>query len=192
MRLEQLEEEMGSKIEIIWRSFLLRPMPEERSMEKFVAYTESWRRPAEMEPLTKFNVWATDNPPPSHSMPPLVASKAVEEFAPEHWHAFHKALMKAYFVENRNITDVVVQLEVAAEVGIDTDTMRDAISNDVQRYTVQIFTEHNEAVQAGITGIPAVVMPGGFVIPGAQDVATYRNITEKFIEQAEGVALENP
>ena len=54
MRLDQLEERMGDAISVEWRSFLLRPEPKTPDQEKFVEYTRSWLRPAEMEPATDF------------------------------------------------------------------------------------------------------------------------------------------
>ena len=45
VRLRTLEREGAVRLE--WRSFLLRPRPDpERTLEKFRAYTQSWRRPA--------------------------------------------------------------------------------------------------------------------------------------------------
>ena len=45
---------MGDAIDVQWKSFLLVPEPKIRSLEKFTRYTESWQRPADMEPAAKF------------------------------------------------------------------------------------------------------------------------------------------
>ena len=81
MRLEEIAESYGDEVELIWRSFMLRPQPEERPVEKFAAYTRSWERPASLEPTITFNAWSGDNAPPSHSLRPVFfrpeGSKAV-------------------------------------------------------------------------------------------------------------------
>ncbi len=182
MRLEKLAEEMGAKVDITWKSFLLRPEREQRSMEKFTQYTETWKRPASMEPEAKFNQWSGEHEPPSHSVPALVASKAVEDIAPDKWDAFHHTLMEAYFVENRTISDLKVQLDVAEEVGIDREDLSIALSERISIYANEVIADHNDAVRAGVTGVPAVVAPGGFVIPGAQDVEIYRNIVQRLLD----------
>ena len=56
-----------------WKAFLLRTEAKGTDQEKFVTYTESWRRPAATEPGAVFNVWATDEPQPSSSVPAHVA-----------------------------------------------------------------------------------------------------------------------
>ena len=59
---------------------MLRPYPEEdRDLEKFRRYTESWKRPAADEDSAEFNVWKTDEGPPSHSVPPHRVAKAAAE-----------------------------------------------------------------------------------------------------------------
>ncbi|MDH5519459.1 MAG: hypothetical protein OEZ14_02885, partial [Acidimicrobiia bacterium] len=68
---------MGDRISIEWRSFLLRVEPKTTERDKFVEYTRSWLRPAEMEPRATFTVWASDAPPPSSSLPAQVAAKTM-------------------------------------------------------------------------------------------------------------------
>ena len=80
MRLRRIEEEFGDRVQIVWRSFLLRPGPVPgRTLEKFRAYTQSWLRPAADADGGTFRVWQTDAGPPSHSIPPHLAAKAAAE-----------------------------------------------------------------------------------------------------------------
>jgi len=54
VRVDELSRRFGDRIQIEWKAFLLRPVAKERDQEKFVAYTESWLRPASMEPAAEF------------------------------------------------------------------------------------------------------------------------------------------
>ena len=77
MRLRELQAEFGDALELRWKSFLLRPQPEPgRDLEKFRRYTEGWRRAAQEEPAAEFQVWSTDEGPPSHSVPAHLVAKA--------------------------------------------------------------------------------------------------------------------
>src|SRR5690606_32004149 len=58
IRLRRLEEEMAPDLEVVWRSYLLRPEPKARPVDKFRAYTESWKVPAAEEDSGSFRPWA--------------------------------------------------------------------------------------------------------------------------------------
>ncbi|MBW2091953.1 MAG: DsbA family protein [Deltaproteobacteria bacterium] len=170
--------EFGQDLEIAWRSFLLRPEPDpSRSLEKFKKYTESWKRPASMEPETVFRVWATEEGPPSHSIPPHLAVKAAACIGPEAFEQMHERLFKAYFSENRNITEENVLRELWLESGLPIDAMEKTKDMDLLR---EIIAEHNEALANGVTGVPAVRKEGGFgVLIGAEPEETYRRLISR-------------
>ncbi|MEZ5340834.1 MAG: hypothetical protein R2706_05130 [Acidimicrobiales bacterium] len=113
MRLAAIEDEFGPKVNVEWRSFLLRPEPEPRTMEKFARYTTSWETPGSMEPRTTFNPWNGKHEPPSHSVPSSVAGKAAQTFGPDIYRAFSFAMFGAYFTDNRTISERSVQLDIA-------------------------------------------------------------------------------
>jgi predicted DsbA family dithiol-disulfide isomerase len=171
----QLQQELGGELRLIWKAFLLRPYPKQRSIEKFREYTQSWLRPASQSGGGRFRPWASDEPPPTHSVPPQIAVKAAARLGG--FDRFHLALMDAYFWENRNVCDPGVLIEVAEACGLDPVEFAAALQDESLLQIV--IDEHNEAVEVGITGVPAVVAPGGFQIPGAQDLVFYRHLVQK-------------
>jgi predicted DsbA family dithiol-disulfide isomerase len=185
VRLDQLHIDMGDTISIEWKSFMLRPTPEERTREKFVDYTNSWLRPADMEPRASFTVWASASDPPSHSLPALVAAKLAEQYGSETSAAYHHALLAAYFTDNRTISDVDVQVALAADVGLDADEFEAQLAEQRSSLAQRVIGDHNDAVRAGITAVPTVVMAGALAIPGAQDVETYERLALRLIERAD-------
>jgi len=181
--LERLREELKDRVELdlAWKSYLLRPHVEPKPMEKFRRYTESWMRPAAQADAGEFRVWATDEAPPSHSVPPAVGVKAAARQGA--FEAYHPALMRAYFAENRNVTEPATMVAVARDCGLDVERfVSDLADPELVR---EVVADHNEAVEAGISGVPCVVLDGGFQLPGSQDRAVYRNIVERLLAKQE-------
>jgi len=171
----QLQDEFRGELQLTWKAFLLRPYPKQRSIEKFREYTQSWLRPASHPGGGRFRPWASDEPGPSHSVPPQVAVKAAARQGG--FDRFHLAVMDAYFWENRDISNPSVLVEVAAACGLDPAGF--SVSLQDEELLQLVLDEHNEAVEAGVTGVPTVVAPGGFQIPGAQDLSFYRHLVNK-------------
>jgi predicted DsbA family dithiol-disulfide isomerase len=172
VRLRAIEDEFGDAVEISWRSFLLRPRPEPRSMEQFRAFTRSWLRPAAEADAGTFRVWSSDEGPPSHSLPPQLVAKAAATLGPEAFARMHAALWRAYFTENRDVTSRATLRQLWAETDLPADAFDRAEGDDVVQATL---AEHNEAVRAGVTGVPAVRAVGqDLAIPGALPLETYR------------------
>ena len=151
------------------------------TMEKFRAYTRSWERPASQPEGGRFRQWSTDEPPPTHSIPPNVALKAAAELG--HFDEYHLAVMDAYFYQNRNVTDAANLIDIATTVGIDGGEFERLLHDE--NLTRAVVADYNEAREQGVTGVPTVVLGEGFAIPGAQDLALYRRIIDKSLANAE-------
>ncbi len=175
VRLEKIKQEYGDRLEITWKSFLLRPYAEPKSFEAFKQYTESWGRPASQPDAGEFRVWSTQEPPPSHSVPPNLAVKAAA--AQGALERYHIPLMRAYFYENRNITNATALIEVAREQGLDVERFIAALRDETVGKAVA--RDHAEALELGVSGVPCLVLDGVIPIPGAQDLAFYRHLVDK-------------
>ena len=176
MRLDKLAKEFPDDCEIEWKAFLLRPYPEPRSLEDFRKYTESWRRPAADPDGGRFTVWSTDEPPPSHSVPPAIAAKAAARQGPEAFARFHEALMESYFHLNRNITEPANLTRIAGETGLDVAAFVEAMKDPA--IAREVVDDHNQAVSMGISGVPTVVVDGRWKLTGAQPLEIYRRVVE--------------
>ena len=175
MRLDELAEQEGDAVAIDWKSFLLRPQPERRSLAEFTEYTKSWGRPSGLEPKADFqSPWTGASPPPSHSLPAAIAGKTAATFGQEIWGRYHNKLLRAYFAENRDVSSSDVLLQLAHEIDIDTDLFEEIRTASEEDFKQQVFAEHNEALTSGISGVPAVVIDNRFLISGAVEVQQYR------------------
>jgi len=177
-RLRRIEEEFGDRVTMEWRTFLLRPHPDpERTLEKFRAYTQSWLRPAAEPDAPAFRPWASDEGPPSHSVPPHLVAKAAATLGDEAFHAMHERLLRAYFAESRDITNVETLHALWDEAGLPDEGFARAGDEALLRAVV---TEHNEAVSHDVNGVPAVFMRGIDVpVVGAMPYETYQRWIER-------------
>lgn len=173
MRLRRVEAEFAGRVVVEWRSFLLRPHPDSRpTLEKFRAYTQSWMRAADDPDGGTFRVWQTDAGPPSHSVPPHLVAKAAARLGADAFDRMHLALLGAYFTDNRNITDAATLRAIWSECGLPADALAAAADPALLR---EVVDQHNEAIELGITGVPAVGVAGAdSAVTGAQPLETYR------------------
>ncbi len=180
-RLSAVREEFGDQVELEWRSFLLRPTPGEgRDLEKFRRYTQSWARPASEEDAAEFRSWQTDFGPPSHSVPAHVVARAAARLGAAEFERVHARLLRAYFVENLDISAGETLRGLWKDAGLDPDLFPDL--ND-PALVAEVIEEHEQALRAGVTGVPAVQMADDdVVITGAHPRELYRRWIRRRLE----------
>lgn len=196
VRLRALEREYEGRVELIWKSYLLRP--ERRrdadpaaALEKFRDYTRSWLRPAAESDAGEFQVWRSDEGPPSHSVPAHLVAKAAARVSKDAHDRMHDRLMRAYFKENRDISRLELLKELWDELGLPEESFAVANENELLD---EVIADHREALEGGATGVPAVRLEGNpAVIVGAQPIELYRRWIERMLprhaeELAEGRA----
>ena len=178
VRLRRLEDDLGDQVHVDWRTFLLRPESDpNRTLDAFRAYTRSWLRPAAEPDGGTFRVWATDEGPPSHSIPPHLVAKAAAALGRDAFRAMHERLLHAYFAENRDITKAETLYALWREVGLDDAGFARAGDQAVLREVVE---QHNDAVRRDVSGVPAVMMEGVDVpMVGALPYETYRRWVDR-------------
>ncbi|MDP6241946.1 MAG: DsbA family protein, partial [Myxococcota bacterium] len=173
VRLHRVEQEFAPQLRVEWRSYLLRPNPgHTRDAARFRAYTRSWRRPAAEPDGGTFSEWSGDAPPPSHSVPAHRVAKAAAQVSDGAFRRMHDRLLRAYFSENRDISDDVTLRGLWLEVGL---SPADFERREEPLILEHILGEHAAALEAGATGVPAVQLVGNdAVIVGAQPLELYR------------------
>lgn len=81
------------------------------------------------------------------------------------------ALFAAHFNQRRNVASRDVLLEIAAETGLARDEAARALGSD--DYTRKVRADERAAWDMNVTGVPAMVIDGKFMIPGAQPPEAY-------------------
>ncbi|WFL76555.1 DsbA family oxidoreductase [Altererythrobacter arenosus] len=106
---------------------------------------------------------------------------ALEQAGPQAQTALKLALFKAHFNARRNVSDHEVLLDVAASVGLHREAAKAAlVDSDLE---ARVVAEERAAWDMNISGVPAMVLNGKFMVPGAQPPETYVNVLRRVIEK---------
>ncbi len=95
-------------------------------------------------------------------------------------------LLKAYFIEGKNIDDVSILADLAKEVGI--TNAEETLKND--NFTDQVKRDLMESKQIGIQGVPFFVFNGKYGISGAQESKVFAEAIEQSFKEWEEDALQ--
>ena len=106
---------------------------------------------------------------------------ALEEAGPAVQTELKLALFAAHFNARRNVSDAATLLDIAAGVGLHREAAKAALED--KQLEAQVLAEERQAWDMNISGVPAMVVNGKFLIPGAQSPDTYvtalRRVAEK-------------
>jgi predicted DsbA family dithiol-disulfide isomerase len=78
-----------------------------------------------------------------------------------------------------------VLIDVAASVGLDPEGARAALDDPALAQIVR--SEQAQAMDMNITGVPAMIVQGKYMIPGAQEPDVYANALRRVVAK-EGLA----
>ncbi len=95
--------------------------------------------------------------------------------------ALKLALFRAYFTDQRNVSDEEVLLDAVDAAGLDRNIAKAVL--DDPRYDQIVEEELRHWDAQNITGVPAFIVNGKYMIPGAQDADTFVRVLEKIIEK---------
>jgi predicted DsbA family dithiol-disulfide isomerase len=105
-------------------------------------------------------------------------------FGPVGFDRFHLALMRAYFTENRTVSDRAVILDVAGSVGLDAEVLATVLDRDSDALREEVVADHKAALAQGIAAVPTVVVNAGFgdgeyMLQGAMALDQYRKVVAR-------------
>jgi predicted DsbA family dithiol-disulfide isomerase len=89
------------------------------------------------------------------------------------------ALFDAHFQQRRNVSEAAELLEVAESVGLNRAEARAALADETLALIVR--QEEQLAFDQNVTGVPAIVLNGKYMIPGAQEPETYANALRRVV-----------
>lgn len=110
---------------------------------------------------------------------------ALIEAGAERQTALKRALFDAHFQQRRKLGDPEVLADLAASVGLDRAKARSAIDDEVLGHVVR--REEAQAWDMNISGVPAMLVQGKYLIPGAQEPEVYANALRR-VAMKEGLA----
>jgi predicted DsbA family dithiol-disulfide isomerase len=106
---------------------------------------------------------------------------ALEQAGPGVQTALKLALFRAHFNQRRDLSDRDVLLDIAASAGLHREAAKAAL--DDAALEARVVAEEQQAWDLNISGVPAMIVEGKFLIPGAQASEVYvsalRRVAEK-------------
>ena len=203
--LDELDGEIAA--EIRWRPFELNPDMPPEGEEQAAHLQRKYRRSAEETQAVRENMraiaraagvsldYAGDegdgddsdggDPPPAMMWNTFEAHRLLEWTLVEHGARAQTrlklALLEAHFQHRRRIGERDVLLDIAQEAGLDRDAAAAAL--DDEELAAKVRAEERSAMDANITGVPAMVVNGKFLIPGAQAPDTYVNALRRIVSR---------
>lgn len=91
------------------------------------------------------------------------------------------ALMRAYWVEGRDIGDLSVLSAIAAEQGLDAAMIDRLLHSDADAQDIRDRDAH--ARQRGVTGVPCFIISNQYVVSGAQPPETWAQVIRELNAQ---------
>lgn len=197
--LEELDGEIAGVIR--WRPFELNPDMPPEGEEQEAHLQRKYRRPAEEGAKIRGQMKAIaeqagvslayegeGEAPPAMMWNTRDAHKllafALEQAGPETQTALKLALFRAHFNERRNLGDRAVLLDIAAAAGLHRAAAKAAL--DDPDLEARVVAEEQQAWDMNISGVPAMIVEGKFLIPGAQGPEVYVNALRRVAEKTRG------
>ncbi|MFL0356134.1 DsbA family oxidoreductase [Erythrobacter sp. GH1-10] len=199
--LDELECEIEA--EIRWRPFELNPdMPAQgeeqeahlqrkygRSAEEGAALRNRMRAIAQ-EAGVSLNFEGEGEAPPAMMWNTRDAHKllgfALEQAGPQVQTQLKLALFEAHFNRRERIGDREVLLDIAAGVGLHREAAKAALEDEALE--ARVIAEERQAWDMNISGVPAMIVNGKFMVPGAQGAETYVNVLRRVAEKSRAEA----
>jgi predicted DsbA family dithiol-disulfide isomerase len=189
VRLDDVRQAFGERVQIRWRTFPL--LPDHRPGRLATAATqEGRRRAAADEPRAAFVPPALDTPLPASSVPGLTAAKCAERQGAERFQRFHERLFLAQFRDNVDIGRPDVLWAIARDAGCDMDVFRSDYAGDGYQAMLRDCAEG--AAWFGVSALPTVVFNEKLSLVGAVPVERYRLLVEWFLAGEPGGAIPLP
>ncbi|MFC4216717.1 DsbA family protein [Pseudophaeobacter arcticus] len=95
-------------------------------------------------------------------------------------HDLKQALFSAHFTHQRDLSDVSVLADIAAEIGLDRDQAL-AVLQD-QRFAAPVREVQNFWRSQDINGVPAVIFDQKHLVSGAQGIENFTHILKQLAE----------
>jgi predicted DsbA family dithiol-disulfide isomerase len=92
-----------------------------------------------------------------------------------------EALMKAYFVDAKDLNSIDTLIEIANSIGIDVIASRQAIESHT--FDAKVEEDAYDAQQIGVRGVPFFVFDRKFGISGAQPLEVFERTLKQTLEE---------
>ncbi|WP_046244896.1 DsbA family oxidoreductase [Hymenobacter terrenus] len=176
----------ADKVEVVWRSFELnpnyQPVPGRNTYEslannKGVSLAQAREMTNHVTTVAKevglrydFDRAVPTNTFLGHQLIHLAAKHGQQDAAKER-------LMAAYYTEGQNLNEIDTLVNLAAEVGLDAEEARTALTTGA--YAEAVRYDEYQAQQINVRGVPFFVFEDKYAVSGAQPTELFAEVLEK-------------
>ena len=149
--VDRLRQEYGTRIDLEWQAFELRPDPVPLPAPHDPARVRRWQ--SSVLPMAAERGLVMKIPPVATRTRPTF--QAIE-LARDHgkFDAMHRAIFEAFFRDGRDIGDVDVLMDLAASIDLAPELVKDALESGT--YLRRVLDQEQLSRQLGITGVPTL------------------------------------
>ncbi len=170
--LERLKQ--SHNVEVIWRSYELRPEGAPPIPDWYKERILAGRPQFAAMARERYGLEIASGPFGVNSRKALIGAKYAE--AQGVGDAYHDAVFRAYWQHARSIQDVDVLKEIAVKIGLDAEAFT-AVLND-PAFQAQVLADEEQAQSIGLQGVPALIFAGRYLVSGAQPYDVLVKVTE--------------
>lgn len=153
-----------------------------RTAEQSAGVRETLRQAAERAGYS-FDYTGDGEAPPAMMWNTRMAHRlmtwVLRDFGPDLQVVLKRALFDAHFQGRRNVSDPEVLAEVAESVGLPRLNALQAMIDP--QIDAIVTAEERQAWDWNVTGVPAVVINGKLIVPGAQEPDVYADLIRKVL-----------
>jgi predicted DsbA family dithiol-disulfide isomerase len=165
--------ESDPDVEIIWRAFELRPDPVPMIDPNSDYLKRAWRD--SVAPLAE-RLGVTMRFPPVKPRTRLAHEAAHWARAQGRFADYHNEIFRAFFERGEDIGDAEVLMALARELGLERDSLRQALTN--HELAASVLADEGEAARLGMSGVPAFVANRQAALSGVQPIENLRQLIE--------------
>ena len=103
--------------------------------------------------------------------------------------AIIEALFKAYFADNKVLSDSEVLTEIGTQAGLEENEIREMLSSD--KFSREVWADEEEAREKGISGVPYFEIDGSVQINGAEMTEGFKHHILKLLNPGENASSGN-
>lgn len=165
-------------LDIAWHAFELRP-PGSPMTPEFRAYVERSLPQLIDRARRGYGLDLNMGPIGVNTRPALIGEQVAASQGLAN--AYHDAVVHAYWLDGRDISDRALLADLAASVGLDRDSFLAAL--DDPAYQQAMLNDVRQAHAYGLTGVPALVFDDKYLVVGAQPISILEQVVRRCEEE---------
>ena len=160
-------------MEVVWHAFELRPEPVPQIDPQGEYLQRVWT--SSVYPLAE-RLRVTMRLPPVKPRSRLAHEAAQWARSLERFDDYHGEIFRAYFERGEDIGEIEVLITLATKLGMDGDSLRQALTN--HEFLKTVLADERDAAAFGVRGVPAFIANRKAALSGVQPLENLRQLVE--------------